>query len=191
MSELTKQTIFDELMAAQATFRRLVSDMTPDDLGRRTHGTRWTNREMLFHMLLGYFVVRTLLPLVKAFGHLPRPVSRGFAATLNAGTRPFHPINYFGSWAGGHLLSPRFMQRRFDRVCDKLASRLARESDRVLDKGMCFPTGWDPFFKPYMTLREVYHYPTQHFEFHRRQLALGEPAPEPAPKPAPGGDQHP
>jgi len=172
MSELTKQAIYDELAAAQATFRQLVAQLTPDDLKRRTIGTRWTNREMLFHMLLGYFLVRTLIPLVKGFGHLPRPASRVFAAILNAGTRPFHPINYCGSWLGGHA-SPAWMQRRFDRVCQRLAQRLAAESDRSLARGMCMPTGWDPFFAPFMTLREVYHYPTQHFEFHRRQLALG------------------
>jgi hypothetical protein len=37
---------------------------------------------------------------------------------------------------------------------------------------MAFPVRWDPFFKPVMTLADVYHYPTQHFEFHRRQLTL-------------------
>ena len=30
----------------------------------------------------------------------------------------------------------------------------------------------DPYFKAYMTLADVYHYPTQHFEHHRRQLTL-------------------
>jgi hypothetical protein len=32
---------------------------------------------------------------------------------------------------------------------------------------------WDPFFKDTMTLADVYHFPTQHFEFHRRPLTLG------------------
>ena len=178
MAEIDRQTIYDELEAAKATFGRLIAAMSEEDLERRTVGTRWTNRQMLFHMLFGYFVVRTLIPLVKTLGVLPRPVSRGFAALLNAGNRPFHPINYFGSWAGGHVLSPAAMQRRFDRVCDRLARRLARESDRSLDRGMCFPTRWDPFFQPYMTLREVYHYPTLHFAFHQRQLALGQPGPD-------------
>ena len=36
---------------------------------------------------------------------------------------------------------------------------------------MSFPTRWDPFFTPTMTLAEVYHYPTQHFDFHRGQLS--------------------
>jgi hypothetical protein len=38
---------------------------------------------------------------------------------------------------------------------------------------MPFPTSWDPYFTSYMTLAEVYRYPTRHFEHHRRQLTLG------------------
>ena len=37
---------------------------------------------------------------------------------------------------------------------------------------MHFPVGWDPYFKDMMTLGEVYHYGTQHFDHHRAQLTL-------------------
>jgi hypothetical protein len=37
------------------------------------------------------------------------------------------------------------------------------------------PVGWDPFFEDRMSLADVYHYGTQHFDFHRRQLTLEEP----------------
>jgi hypothetical protein len=30
-----------------------------------------------------------------------------------------------------------------------------------------YPTTWDPFFADYMTLADVYRYPTQHFRFHQ------------------------
>jgi hypothetical protein len=35
-----------------------------------------------------------------------------------------------------------------------------------------FPTRWDPFFKDYITLGEIYRYPGQHFDIHKHQLAL-------------------
>ena len=38
--------------------------------------------------------------------------------------------------------------------------------------GMHFPAGWDPYFNDYMTLRDVYHYPTQHYDHHRAQLTI-------------------
>ena len=40
---------------------------------------------------------------------------------------------------------------------------------------MRYPTTWDPFFTSYMTLADIYRYPTQHFRFHQRQLTLGLP----------------
>ena len=33
-------------------------------------------------------------------------------------------------------------------------------------------TTWDPFFTGYMTLAELYRYPTRHFNHHRKQLTL-------------------
>jgi hypothetical protein len=35
---------------------------------------------------------------------------------------------------------------------------------------------WDPFFRDTMTLRDVDHHGTEHFEFHRSQLMLSNPA---------------
>ena len=61
----------------------------------------WTNEQLLFHMLFGFIVVRVLLLLVKGFGRLPPAFSRAFAAILNAGTRPFHVINYLSALPGG------------------------------------------------------------------------------------------
>jgi hypothetical protein len=45
---------------------------------------------------------------------------------------------------------------------------------------MYYPVRWDPFFKDFMTVADIYHYPTQHFDFHQRQLTLtGAPEKEP------------
>ena len=37
---------------------------------------------------------------------------------------------------------------------------------------MHFPTTWDPFFTGYMTLADLYRYPTRHFYYHLEQLTL-------------------
>lgn len=62
----------------------------------------------------------------------------------------------------------------FDHVIATLHDRLDAESDTALARGMHYPTRWDPFFTDYMTLADVYRFPTRHFEFHRRQLTLDE-----------------
>jgi hypothetical protein len=172
---LDRNQVHEELLAAAARYRQLVDTAPADRLSKRTYGTRWTNREMLFHLLMGYLVVRTLLPVVWLITRLPPWARRDFAATLEVATRPFHTVNYLGSVLGGHILSPPGMARLFDRTCIRLAAHLDGASDRDLTRTMPFPTRWDPFFTDRMSLLDVYHYPWQHFVFHRQQLTLDQP----------------
>jgi len=109
---------------------------------------------------------------VAIFGRLPDRFSRVFAALLNAGTHPFHTINYLGSLGGARILGHARMERIFDRVVAGLIASMNGQSDAGLARGMHFPSGWDPYFRDYMTMADVYHYATQHYGHHRRQLAL-------------------
>lgn len=123
-------------------------------------------------MAFGYVVVSRLLRLVRLFGRLPDPLSRAFAAVLGAGTRPFHHINYLGSVGGALVFHGARLTGQLDRTIDRLHRRLDAESDAALARRMHFPGDWDPFFRDTMTLEEVYHYGTQHYDFHRAQLTI-------------------
>jgi hypothetical protein len=167
---MDRRDIDAELERVTADFHRLLESATGAELGRQTNGTKWTNKQLLFHMVFGFIVVRVLLPLVKGFGRLPPAASRAFAAILNAGTRPFHVVNYLGALPGGTILGSRAMGRLMDSTIERLRRSLARESEHTLGLAMHFPVGWDPYFKDVMTVADVYHYPTQHYDHHRRQL---------------------
>ena len=167
---MDRRDIDAELERVRADFHRLLDSAARAELRRPTNGTKWTNKQLLFHMLFGFIVVRVLLPLVKGFGRLPPAVSRTFAAILNAGTRPFHVINYLSALPGGAVLGSRAMGKLMDSTIGHLRGRLARESERTLALAMHFPVGWDPYFKEIMTVADIYHYPTQHDDHHRRQL---------------------
>jgi hypothetical protein len=171
-----RAAITAEMEAAGARLHALLAAAGPADLRRASDGTRWTNEQLLFHMVLGYLVVRTLLPLVHLMGRLPAPVGRGWAALLDSATRPFHVVNYWGSVAGARVFDHTRMGPLADRTIAALQRRLAREGEAALHRGMPFPPGWDPYFG-YLTLAEVYRYPTRHFEHHRRQLTLAAPMP--------------
>ena len=161
-----------EMERVRLDFRHLLDNATSTELRAGTNGTSWTNEQLLFHMLFGYLLVHNLLPLVKGFARLPRPASKTFAATLNAASRPFHLVNYLGSLGGGRVLGRSGMERLMDAVVRRLQRFVSNASEVDLSRGMHFPTGWDPYFGDYMTVRDVYHYPTQHYDHHRRQLAL-------------------
>ena len=70
------------------------------------------------------------------------------------------------------MLPRRALNALFDRVIASLHRRLDAETEDDLARSMRFPTRWDPFFRETMTLADVYHFPTQHFDFHRDQLTL-------------------
>ena len=172
---MNRQSIHEEMERARAAFHTLMSQASSADLRRGSNGTRWTNQQLLFHMLFGYMLVRVLLGLVRGFGRLPDGFSRLFARLLNAGTRPFHVVNYLGSCGGALVFRGARLTRRLDRTVAALHRRLDQETDEALGRVMHFPVGWDPFFSDRMSLLEVYHYATQHFDFHRRQLTLHQP----------------
>ena len=157
---------------ARVDFHYLLDNATSAELRAGTDGTKWTNEQLLFHMLFGYLLVHNLLILVKAFTRLPRRVSKAFAATLNAAIRPFHVVNYLGSLGGARVLGHARMERLMDVVIGRLQRSLIAASEDSLDRGMHFPVGWDPYFNDYMTLRDVYDYATQHYDHHRHQLTL-------------------
>ncbi len=148
---------------------------TAADLRRRSNGTRWSNEELLFHMVFGYMIVRALLPMVHVISRLPTPVGKAFAAVLNAGTRPFDAVNYWGSRAAALVYNKHRMGRKLDKTIAAITRLLERESTRSLTRAMPFPDRWDPFFAPTMTLNNVYAYPTLHFDFHAGQLSLNQP----------------
>lgn len=169
---LNRTVIHAEMERSRATFHALVAEASRADLARGTSGTRWTNQQMLFHMMFGYIIVRALLGLVRLFGRLPDRVSRTFAAALNATTRPFHTVNYLGSCGGALVFRGERLTAKLDRTIESLHRHLDKETDKALGCGMHLPVGWDPFFKDSMTLYEVYRYGTQHFDYHEQQLTI-------------------
>jgi DinB superfamily len=169
---LERAAVLKELDEARSRFHDLLGQASRADLRRPSNGTRWTNRQLLFHMLFGYLIVRTLLPLVRFLGRRPPEWSRRFAATLNAGRRPFHLINFLGSWGGGHVLPTAAMIKLMDRTVRALQHNLSVETEHGLVLTMHFPTSWDPYFQDMMSVFDVYHYGTQHFDHHRNQLSL-------------------
>ena len=112
----TKAEILAGYKLARAELSTRLENATASDLRRGSNGTRWTNEELLFHTVFGYMVVRALLPLVHPISCLPKPVGKAFAALLNAGTRPFDVINYWGSRSAALFYNRRRMRGKLDKT---------------------------------------------------------------------------
>jgi len=169
-----RDNVSGEMEHARARFHALLRTASDTGLRRPSRGTRWTNEQLLFHMLFGYIIVRALLRVVRLFGALPPLFSKTYAALLDRAIKPFDAVNYWGSRIGAVVYNRHRMGPKFDRVIASLQRQLDNTDTAALSTGMHFPTNWDPFFRDYMTLREIYRYPTQHFDFHQDQLTLGD-----------------
>lgn len=164
--------IVESLERARRELHDLVAAAGPTQVRRRSNGTRWTNGQLLFHMVFGFMIVRRLLPLVRLMGRLPDAVSRVFASILGSTTPGFHVVNYLGSCGGALVFRGARLERLMDRTVDALLRRLDRESAGSMLRTMHFPTSWDPYFRDVMSVQDVYLYGAQHFDHHRRQLTL-------------------
>jgi hypothetical protein len=167
-----RASLIADFERVRADFQQLITLADENDWAKRTFGTRWTNEQLLFHMVFGYMVVRRLLVLVRLFGRLPDAFERRFARLLDSATRPFDVINYYGSCVAATVYNRRRMAAKLNRVIDRLERSLSRESPSAFRRGMHYPVRWDPYFREYMTLADVYRYPGRHYDHHRKQLSL-------------------
>jgi len=172
MEPVDREAIVDEMERARRDFHRLLDGASKDELSNRSRGTRWTNEQLLFHMLFGYILIRVLVVLIRLFWRLPDSASLRFSRILNAVAVPFHAINYLGSCGGALVFNHRRMGAQFDRTIDAVERRLARETEADLHRGMHYPVRWDPYFTEFMSVEDIYRYPTLHFDHHARQLTL-------------------
>src|SRR3954468_521924 len=108
------------LERARADFQHLMRLVDEGEWEESTSGTRWTNEQLMFHMVFGYMVVQRLLVLARLFGRLPERFSRGFARLLDSAARPFHLVNYYGSCMAATVYNRYRMEAKLDRVIDAL-----------------------------------------------------------------------
>jgi hypothetical protein len=76
------------------------------------------------------------------------------------------------SWAGGQTVPPTATVSLMRRTLRALQRRLDHENPETLALTMHFPIEWDPYFRPQMSVLDVYHYGTEHYDHHRLQLTL-------------------
>lgn len=179
-------TVRDDLVWVAVDFASLLRSAQADELDAPSVGTRWTNRQLLFHMLLGQRITRILIAVVGGFSRLPRGASNSFSRVLAAFTRPYNELNWLGGVVGGGINSSASMRRQMDRVTNSILNWYDRADTQALHRGMAIPSSWDPYFTPWMDRADLLRWAPRHYRHHRGQLSLASvlPAPE-----APGQSQ--
>ena len=161
-----KTDLLSELEDSRLAFHALLNSLSDDDMQKVSHSPPWTNKQIFFHMLFGYFLLPSLIVIVLLFGRLPQRFSKLFANLLNSGVRPFNAINSLGPRGGGRVFTRGGLKKTYEIVYRVIVRLLRMLPEDELRRGMHYPTQWDPLFCDYMTLTEIFRFPMRHFYFH-------------------------
>jgi hypothetical protein len=169
-----KDTLQEELKTTRIKFHAVLASLSEQDFQQQSLNPGWTNGEILAHMTFGFIVINVLLPLARFWGRLPKGSSKWFAWLLNALTGPFNWFNAWGARGQGKVFTRKRMEKTYDRVYFSLVDKINSIKDDEWERGMYYPTKWDPNFDEFMTLEKLFHYPVTHFDFHLTQIARSD-----------------
>jgi hypothetical protein len=172
MNGPTNEQVRDELLWIAADFREIIQNANAHELELPSAGTRWTNRQLLFHLVLGQNIALSGIPLFGLFSRLPPSASHKWSRLLDACAGPYNWVNWAGSAAAGRVLKPQGMVRMMDRTTRTIVSWHDRADDEALCRGMTMPASWDPYFRPWMDRRAIIEWAPKHYRHHRAQLTL-------------------
>lgn len=82
---MDEDQIYAELDRVRDDYRALLDSATVAELRQPTDGTKWSNEQLLFHMLFGYLLVRNLRFIVWGF-----PCASGLGETPVLSSIPLH-----------------------------------------------------------------------------------------------------
>lgn len=164
-------SIRSEFELTRNSFHTVLASLSEEDLHKQSLNAGWTNGEILAHMLFGFIVTATLLPMTRLWGRLPKGSSKPFAWLLNAFTTPFNWVNALGARMQGKFFTYKRLGKLYDYFYTSLLKTAASIKDHQWEQGMYYPTKWDSNFNEFMTLEKLFYYPIIHYNFHLKQIS--------------------
>src|SRR6266516_7597174 len=169
--QAAKEEIRKDLETAHTKFHQLFEYLSGQNFQKPSHNSGWTNGEILAHMTFGFVVINVLLPMARLWGRLPKRSSKWFAWLLNTFTGLFNWFNLLGARGQAKVFTYHRLGKIYDWVYFSLLKKIDSIKDDEWERGMYYPTKWDPNFDEFMTLEKLFRYPITHFNFHLEQIA--------------------
>ncbi|HET9438847.1 MAG TPA: DinB family protein [Longimicrobiales bacterium] len=165
-----RREIVAELEAARLEFHAMLASVSAEDWTRPSANPAWTNGQLLAHVTFGYLLVPRLWRVLQAFSKLPRSWSRAFAALLSTSTPLYNRINALVPRLGTRLYGAAGLERRYDRIHERVLELSLSLSEADWERGMHYPTRWDPRFADFMKFEDVLRWSVAHLRHHETQL---------------------
>jgi hypothetical protein len=166
----SKNHLIAELESTRSTFLSAIASLSKDDLRRRSYIAGWTNGELLFHMAFGFLIIPSLVRMIRFWSLFPTSFSKPFAVLLDVSSPAFNWINGLGPHLGARIYAGKSLGKKYDRTFVKIMRMLSSSTDTDLASGMYYPKSWDPLFGSYVTLEDLFHYPSAHLLSHLKQV---------------------
>jgi hypothetical protein len=166
----SKNQLIRELQATRSTFLAAIASLPKEDLRRSSNIAGWTNGEILFHMAFGFLIIPSLARMIRFWSLFPRSFSKPFAALLDVSTPLFNWANGLGPHLGGRIYTDKSLEKKYDRAYVKIVNMLNSSTETDLATGMYYPQRWDPLFGNYVTLGDLFQYPSAHLLSHLKQV---------------------
>ena len=165
-----RKRLMIELESTRSTFLAVIDALSTEDLQRSSNIAGWTNGEILFHMAFGFLIIPSLVRMIRFWSLFPKSFSKPFAALLDVSTPLFNWINALGPHLGARIYVGNSVGKKYGRAYVKIVRMLKSSTDTDLAAGMYYPKRWDPLFGSYVTLEELFHYPSAHLLSHLEQV---------------------
>lgn len=166
------ERILSSLNSVHDEFHALIESVSEPGWKKQSLNPGWTNGEIMAHILFGFIILNALIPLTRMWGRLPKESSKPFANFLNFIAKPFNWVNALGARGQGKVFTYHRIGNLFDKVHASLISKVSKIHADEWQRGMYYPTKWDPNFSDFMTLEKLFMYPIAHFKFHKEQISF-------------------
>ena len=154
-----REPIRDELEATKERFHHLLQSISTDEFDRPSTNPAWTVAQVLFHMSVALRYLPSDIALIRRSGRIPKP-----PAFL------FHTFNVWLARWGARKATHDSLAEQYDEAHARTIKALESIHVQEWQKGADYP-GWDPMLDGRVTIEDLFHYPTRHFEAHAQEIS--------------------
>lgn len=153
-----REQLREEIEATRLAFHALAAELRPEDWHKPTPNPNWDVSIMMFHITV-------------ATNYLPADVA--MIRRLNVVIYPpafiFNPFTEFVTRNGARRYTLDTIPQAYDKANQQTLKALESVHDNEWYKSAIFP-GYDPMLKGRMTIKDLFHYVSRHFELHAAEI---------------------
>ena len=158
MSSDKRESLRVELETTRQGFYALADSLSPEDWTKPTPNPAWNVGEMMFHITVAPRFLSEDLRMIRYLGRTLYPP--GFI---------FHRFNKWYTRHGARQYTLATIKQAYDKAHARTLQALDSVGDDEWHKSARYP-GWDPMLSGTVTIEQLFHYVSRHFEAHAAEI---------------------